>query len=307
MDRIDSIKIKKDSTFAMLLEAQRRGWTLNYLQQSDIYLIDNVPMCRCRGLQVRDDPNDWYQLDSPNDRPLASMPVILMRKDPPFNMEYIYTTYLLEMAAKDGVCVINNPASLRNFNEKLSITAFPQCCVPGIVSSDPVRIVKFLGEQGDVVVKPLDGMGGSSIFRLQKNDTNTNSILETITAHGMRTIMAQRFIPEYTQGDKRILLIDGIPVPYALARIPVAGEIRANLAAGGTAQGRELTERDSWICEQMTSFMQQNGILFAGIDVIGDYLTEINITSPTGIRELDSLFSINISSTLFDRIEENIA
>jgi glutathione synthase len=291
----------------MLLEAQRRGWPITYLQQRDLFLRDGRVSGRGRGLQLRDDPDDWFSTGEPFELELGTLDVILMRKDPPFDMEYIYTTYLLDRAAADGALVVNRPDSLRDANEKLFTAWFPQCCPPTLVSRDMARLKAFLAEQGDVVVKPLDGMGGEGIFRLRLGDPNTNAILETGTVHGRKTLMAQRFLPEYADGDKRILLIDGEPIPYALARIPAEGESRANLAAGGAGVGVELSERDRWICSEVGPALRERGLVFVGLDVIGDYLTEINVTSPTCIRELDAIYDLNISATLFDAIEARLA
>jgi glutathione synthase len=307
MDPIESINIKKDSTFAMLLEAQTRQWALYYLEQPDLYAQDGRAYGRMRGLIVRDDPADWYKLTSGEDRPLACVDAILMRKDPPFDMEYIYSTYLLERATAEGVLVINQPDSLRDANEKFYTAWFPQCCAPTLVTRRRERLKRFLEAQQDIVVKPLDGMGGESVFRIRLGDPNTNVILETLTRRDRRTAIAQRFIPDYAKGDKRILLIDGMPVPYALARIPAPGETRANLATGGTGKGVDLNERDRWICAEVGPVLREKGLLFVGLDVIGDYLTEINVTSPTCIRELDSLYGLNISAQLMDVIEARVA
>ncbi len=306
MDPIESITIYKDSSFAMLLEAQARGWSLYYIEQSDLYLEDGEVFASLRKLTVRDDSSGWFTLQAREERPVADLDVILMRKDPPLNMEFIYTTYLLERAAEAGCLVVNRPGSLRDANEKLFTAWFPQCCPPTLVSRDIGRLKGFLERQGDIVLKPLDAMGGAMIFRLTLGDPNTGVILETMTDLQQRTVMAQRFLPEYVQGDKRILMIDGEPVPYALARIPAKGEARANLAAGGTGVGVELTERDRWICEQVGPELSRRGLLFVGLDVIGDYLTEINVTSPTCIRELDRIYDINISARLMDVIERRI-
>lgn len=307
MDPIASINIKKDTTFAMLLEAQARGWTVFYLEQTDIYLRDGNACARIRKLTVRDNPANWYTLAEAGDRTLNDVDVILMRKDPPFNMEYIYTTYMLERAAAEGVLVVNRPDSLRDANEKLFTAWFPQCCAPTLVSRERARLKVFLETQGDIVVKPLDGMGGESVFRVRRGDPNTNVILETLTQRDRRATIAQRFIPEYTEGDKRILLIDGEPIPYALARIPAAGEARANLAAGGVGKGVSLTKRDRWICGEVGPVLREKGLLFVGLDVIGEYLTEINVTSPTCVRELDALYGLNISAQLMDTVAARIA
>ncbi len=302
MDPISAIKVRKDSTFAMLLEAQQRGWKLLYLEQSDLYVDDGRAWAFTRELRVADDVQNWYSLEPGTERKLTDINVILMRKDPPFDLEYIYTTYILELAARAGTIVVNDPKALRDVNEKLSTAWFPNCCPPTLVSRNKTRLKSFLARHGEIVVKPLNAMGGESVFRIRNDDPNTNVILETITQHETRMTMAQRFIPEYQQGDKRILIIDGKPFPFALARIPAAGESRANIAAGGIGKGVELSERDYWICRQIGPELRKKGILFAGLDVIGDYLTEINVTSPTCIRELQALYNTNISAQIMDAI-----
>ena len=302
MDPIEHIKTYKDSSFAMLLAAQQRGWPLFYMLPRDIYADADAARADCQRLTVEDNPEHWFELGARETIDLASLDVILMRKDPPFDMEYINTTYLLDLAERAGCLVVNRPNSLRDANEKMFISRFPQCCTPMLVSRNPGRLRSFIEQHQDVILKPLDGMGGMSIFRVSPGDPNLSVILETISQHGTKTIMAQCFIPEISAGDKRILLVDGEAVPYALARIPAQGETRGNLAAGGRAVGRELSERDHWICRQISPVLKQMGILFAGIDVIGDYLTEINITSPTCIRELDRLYDLDIASQLMDAI-----
>jgi glutathione synthase len=306
MDPIGSIKIKKDTTFAMLLEAQARGWPLYYLEQGDLYLSDGVTHALPRPLSVRDDPAGWYTLGEPEPMPLHALDVVLMRKDPPFDMEYIYTTYLLERAEAAGLLVVNRPQGLRDANEKLYTAWFPECCPPTLVTRRAGQIRGFLAEQGDIILKPLSGMGGASVFRLRSDDPNIGVVIETLTDHGGRFAMAQRFIPEISAGDKRILLVDGEPVPYALARIPAPGETRGNLAAGGTGVGVPLTERDRRICEQVGPALRERGLMFVGIDVIGDWLTEVNVTSPTCVRELDAQFGINIAGQLMDHIAERL-
>jgi glutathione synthase len=303
MDPIESIHTYKDSTFAMLLEAQHRSWSIYYLRPNSLYVLDGRPFAQAASLSVQDQSQDWYQLGEYSDIELSEFNVILMRKDPPFNMEYIYTTYILELAQKAGSCVVNNPISLRNMNEKFSIVNFPSCCTPTLVTRDRQRINHFITQHNDVVVKPMDAMGGESIFKITPNDSNKNSIIDQITHKGATTIMAQRFIPEISQGDKRILMINGEPIDYALARVPASGEFRGNLAAGGSGHGVPLSDKDRQICTEIKTTLVNNGILFAGIDVIGSYLTEINITSPTCIRELDAQYNLNISGTLFDHIE----
>jgi glutathione synthase len=306
MDPIGSIRVYKDSSFAMLLAAQARGWQLWYMEQQDLYLRDGAVFARMRELRVRDQASDWFELGEAVDCPLDTLQVVLMRKDPPVDMEYLYTTYLLELAERAGVLVVNRPQALRDSNEKLFTAHFPDCCVPTLVSRDPRRLRAFLDEQGDIILKPLDAMGGASIFRARSGDPNISVILETLTGHGSRTAMAQRFIPEIRDGDKRILLVDGKPVPYALARIPAEGETRGNLAAGGRGEGVELSERDRWICERVSPEVRARGLLFVGLDVIGDYLTEINVTSPTCIRELDELYGLDIAGQLMDAIAARV-
>jgi len=306
MDPIAQIKIRKDSTFAMLLEAQHRGCPLWYMEQGDLTLRDGRCVAHMRALEVRDDPNDWFSLGESIIRPLDALDTVLMRKDPPFDMEYVHTTYLLEHAAARGSLVINRPGSLRDANEKLFTAWFPDLCPPTLVSRRHAEFVDFIDDQQDVIMKPLDGMGGASIFRVRSGDPNSNVIIETLTAHQTRYTMAQRFIPEIRTGDKRILVIDGNPIPYALARIPSAGENRGNLAVGGSGVGVALSARDREIVVTVASRLREEGILFAGLDVIGDFLTEINVTSPTCIRELDQLYDLNISAQLLDCIERKI-
>lgn len=308
MDSIASINTKKDSSFAMLLEAQQRGYEIHYMEMTDLFIENNQAMAYTQGLHLEDNTDDWYQFidQSKTTRPLSDLDVILMRKDPPFDMEYIYATYMLELAEQAGTLVVNKPASLRDANEKLFTHQFPDCTVPTLVSRNKHQFKQFLVHNKDIIVKPLGGMGGHSIFRIRENDPNFNVILETMTSHGEHYIMAQRFIPEITQGDKRILLINGTPVDYALARIPPEGETRGNLAAGGSGVGVPLSERDYWLCEQVAAKLKEMGLLFVGMDVIGDYITEINVTSPTCIRELDSLYNLNISALLMDTIEMGV-
>jgi len=306
MDPIGAINFHKDSTLAMLLAAAKRGWQLYYMEQGDLFLQDSRCHARLAQLQVRADENDWFSLSEARSTPLDELDVILMRKDPPVNMEFIYTTFLLERAEAHGTLVVNRPAAIRNANEKLYTAWFPQCCSPTRVSRDIALLKEFLAEHGDIIVKPLDGMGGTSVFRVQQQDPNLNVILETITANGTISAMAQRFIPEITAGDKRILMINGEPFPHALARIPAAGETRGNLAAGGRGEGIDLSEHDRWICAQVGPALRDQGLLFVGLDVIGDYLTEINVTSPTCIRELDKFYSADIAGQLMDAIDARL-
>ena len=304
MDPIGTINFKKDSTLAMLLEAQSRGWQLYYMEQADLYMAHDISRARMKPLRVFNDEKCWYQFEAEEDAPLSMLDAILMRKDPPFDMNYIYSTYLLENAEKEGTLVINKAQSLRDANEKLFTSHFPQCMPPTLVSAKASVIRDFYQKHQDIILKPLDGMGGASVFRIKPGDANLSVIIESLTEHEKKPIMAQRFIPEITQGDKRILLVNGEPVPYALARIPAKGETRGNLAAGGEGVGVELTERDYWICEQVAPTLKKKGLVFVGIDVIGDYLTEINVTSPTCIREIDSAYDLDIGGQLMDCISD---
>ncbi len=306
MDPIQSINYKKDTSLAMLMAAQEKGWQLNYMEQSDLYLQDGVAFALMRPLQVAWDDKQWFSLGERSDEPLANLDVILMRKDPPFDNEYIYATYLLEQAEANGTLVVNKPQSLRDCNEKLFATQFPQCCPPVAVSNNASVLRRFHSKHKDVIFKPLDGMGGASIFRLRHDDPNLSVIIETLTNHGRTPIMAQRFIPEIVDGDKRILLIDGEPVPYALARVPAQGETRGNLAAGGSGVAQPLSARDLWICQQVKDSVKAKGLLFVGLDVIGDYLTEINVTSPTCVRELNNAYNLDIAGDLMRCIESKL-
>ena len=307
MDPIQSIQPKKDSTLAMLLAAQRRGWTLTYFRQQDLAVRDGAALGRGRRITVRDDNASWFELGEEWQGNLETLDVVLMRKDPPFDMEYIYTTYILELAENRGLLVVNKPSSLRDINEKAYTAWFPQCAPAGLISRSPPDLKAFLEEHGKVVLKPLDGMGGKSIFVVERTDPNTNVILETLTEYGARFALAQRYIPEISDGDKRILLIEGEPVPFALARIPAPGEFRGNLVVGARGVGRELTPRDRWLCGEVGPVLKRMGVTFAGLDVIGDYLTEINVTSPTGIRELDRAFDIDIAGLLMEAIEARLS
>jgi len=306
MDPIGGINIRKDSTFAMLLEAQRRGHELWYMEPGDLFVADGRAEAVMRPVTVRDDPADWFELGAVHTQPLEVLDMVLMRRDPPFDMDYVYLTYALELAEATDVLVINRPQSLRDANEKFYIARFPQCCVPFVITRQATRILEFVEAHGRSVVKPLGGMGGESIFQLNPGDANQKVILEAVTGHDRRLVMAQCYIPEIDQGDKRILLVDGEPVPYALARIPGAGDFRGNLAKGGTGKGVPLSERDRWICAQVAPVLRDKGILFAGLDVIGDWLTEINVTSPTCIRELDAEYGLNIAGQLFDAAEARL-
>jgi glutathione synthase len=307
MDPIGKINIKKDSSFAMLVEAKKRKHQLYYLEQSDLMLKDGCVHARVRKLDVFEDPTKWYQLEEPEIVPLDSMDSLLMRKDPPFDMEFVYTTYLLELAQNQGLLVVNDARSLRDHNEKLFTALFPQCCTEMLVTRSESELRQFISLHKDVILKPLDGMGGSSIFRVKDNDPNIGVIIETLTKMGQETTMAQKFIPDISNGDKRVLMVDGEPIPYCLARIPAKGETRGNLAAGGRGEARPLTERDLWIAKQIGPTLKEKGLIFVGLDIIGDYVTEINVTSPTCIKEIDAAYGTNIAATLFDAIERKLA
>ena len=307
MDPIGSIHVKKDSTYAMLLEAQQRGWEISYMEQADLYVREGRAMASMRRLKLLDGQAPWFEFVSSDHQPLDGLHAILMRKDPPFNLEYIYTTYILELAEARGTLVVNKPQSLRDCNEKMFTLWFPQCAPPTLVTHNASQLRAFLQEHHDIILKPLDQMGGASIYRVRDADPNTSVIIETLTQRGQTLAMAQRYVPQISAGDKRILLVDGQPVPYALARIPPPGETRGNLAAGGHGEGRPLSERDRWICAEVGPVLRAKGILFAGLDVIGDYLTEINVTSPTCIRELDGLYQMNISAQLLDAIAARVS
>jgi len=307
MDPISDINIKKDSSFAMLLEAQRRGYEIHYMEMADLYLLQGQARARTRVLSVEPNPERWYHFGSEQDLALSELNVILMRKDPPFDTEYIYATYMLERAEDAGTLIVNKPQSLRDANEKLYTSWFSQFTPKTLVSRDPKRLKAFYQQEQDVILKPLDGMGGASIFRLKPEDPNVSVILETLTAHSSQYAMAQRYIPEIVDGDKRILVVDGEPVPYCLARIPASGETRGNLAAGGRGEARPLSDSDWAIAKAIGPTLKAKGLIFVGLDVIGDKLTEINVTSPTCIREIEAAFPISITGMLFDAIERRLA
>ena len=307
MDPIADINVKKDTTLAMLLAAQHRGWELYYMEQSDLSLDQGLARATVRRLSVEDNPESWFEVGSPQDIALSDLDVVLMRKDPPFDMDFIYSTYILEAAQREGTLVVNDPRSLRDCNEKLFATQFPQCCPPLIVAASAARLKAFHAEHGDVIFKPLDGMGGASIFRVKAGDPNLSVIIETLTDHGRQQIMAQKFLPEIVDGDKRILMVDGVPAEFGLARIPMSGETRGNLAAGGSGVAMPLTDRERWICSQVAPVLREKGLLFVGLDVIGDYLTEINVTSPTCVRELDRAHQLDIAGDLMEAISSTLA
>lgn len=304
MDPIDNINYKKDSSLAMLWAAQDKGWDIWYMEQQHLFIDNGVAMAQMAPLMVARNPDKWFERSAYQRLELSSLDIILMRKDPPFDNEFMYSTHILEMAERNNTLVVNPPQRLRDCNEKLFATQFPQCCPEVLVSRDSTQLKAFHAKHKDVIFKPLDGMGGTSIFRVQEDGVNLGVILETVTKYNTEMIMAQRFIPEIADGDKRILMIDGEPVAYALARIPTNGETRGNLAVGGRAEGRELSERDRWICAQIGPALREQGLIFVGLDVIGDYLTEINVTSPTCIRELNDQFGLDIGADLINAIEK---
>jgi glutathione synthase len=307
MDPIAKIKFAKDSTLAMLLAAAARGWELTYFEQQDMWLRDGVAMGRGRPLRVFADPARWFELGEPAVQPLGDFDCILMRKDPPFDAEYIYTSYILERAETAGAFVANRPQGLRDMNEKVYTAWFPDCCAPTLIARTSREITAFAAEHGKIVVKPLDGMGGKSIFVTEKGDKNLPVIIETLTDNGQRFAIAQRYLPDIvTGGDSRILLVDGEPVSHALARIPASNDNRGNLAAGAKGVGRELNERDRWLCSRIGPALAARGMLFVGLDVIGGFVTEINVTSPTGIRELDQQFGLNIGAMVMDAITRRV-
>ena len=303
MDPIAAINPAKDSTLAMMLAAQARGVELHYLEQRDLWVRDGVAMARLRPVTLRDDLRDWFTLGEPVVGPLSAMDAVLMRKDPPFDTEYIYTTYLLERAEAAGTLVVNRPQGLRDMNEKVYTAWFPECCAPTLITRDMRDMAAFMTEHGRVVCKPLFGMGGRSIFVLDAGDKNANVVFETLTDYGQRYAIVQRYIPDIvTTGDTRILLIDGEPVEHALARIPSSGDNRGNLAAGAQGIGRPLNDRDRWLCSQIGPVRAKRGMMFVGLDVIGGFVTEINVTSPTGIRELEKQFHVDIAGRFIDAV-----
>ncbi|MDB4038395.1 glutathione synthase [Candidatus Thioglobus sp.] len=307
MDDISSIKPIKDSSFAMMLEAQKRGWDIYTFDSSDMFYGDGKVIANARKTFVKDSEHEWYKCEATEELQLTNIDVVFMRKDPPFDMDYIYATYLLEQAEDSGVLVVNKPSSLRDANEKLFALNFPNCIPETLVSSNIEKLSEFISKIKTAVVKPLDGMGGTDIFKLTKGDKNIEEVLLKITNRGSRYIMAQEFLPEIKDGDKRILLINGRPVDYALARIPAEGNFKGNLAAGAKGVGQPLSERDRYLCSQIAPMLIEKELMFVGLDVIGDYITEINVTSPTCIRELDSQFNLNISSILLDEVEVKLA
>jgi len=308
MDPIEQVKFAKDTTLAMLLAAQGRGWALSYLEPGDLRLRDGVAEGRVRPLSVKADPQGWHSLGPAAVAPLGGFDIILMRKDPPFDTEFVYMTYILERAEDAGALVVNRPRGLRDMNEKVYTAWFPQCCAPTLVTRDMHEMAAFARSHGKIVAKPLHSMGGHSIFVLEPGDKNSRVVFETLTDEGNRFAMVQKYLPDIVVGgDSRVLLIDGEAVPYALARIPDAADNRGNLAAGATGVGRPLNERDRWLCQQIGPALSEAGMLFAGLDVIGGYVTEINVTSPTGVRELDRLFNLDIGGLLMSAIERRLS
>ena len=302
MDPIGDLNYKKDSTLALLWAASERNLELFYMEPADLSLDQGAPMGNMAPLEVFKDAKMWHSLGESQTLPLTELDAILMRRDPPFDMEYIYSTYILEAAEREGVLVVNRCQSLRDCNEKVFATQFPQCCPPVVVSADGDRLRAFHAEHGDVIFKPLDGMGGAGIFRVGPDDPNLNVVLETLTRFGRTPIMGQRFIPDIRDGDKRVIVVDGEAIPWCLARVPPPGETRGNLAVGGKGEARALTERDQWIVSQVAPSLREKGLLLVGLDIIGAYLTEINLTSPTGIREIDTACDTDIGGRLIDCI-----
>ena len=304
MDPIETINFKKDSTLAMMIEAQRKGHEIIYITPDSLFINSGISYASSNKMKVRNDPSDWFSKEEETLIKLSELDSILMRQDPPFNSGYIYNTYVLEMAARQGVNIFNNPRSLRDCNEKVYATEFPQCCTKHLVTSRKDFLTDFVLENKDTVIKPLDGMGGASIFRVKANDPNLNVILETITDHFTEKVMIQEFIPEITEGDKRILIVDGKPMSASIARVPAEGELRGNLAAGASAVAKSLSDRDLWICEEVGPSLVEKGLLLVGLDIIGDYLTEINVTSPTCFKEYKDLCDIDVAEIFIKSVEE---
>ena len=304
MDPIETINFKKDSTLAMMIEAQNKNHELFYMTPDSLYINSGISYAASSKVEVKNDPSGWFELEEEKLIKLSQLDAILMRQDPPFNSNYIYNTYVLEMASREGVSIFNNPRSLRDCNEKVFATEFPQCCTKHLVTSHKKLLTDFVEEHNDTVIKPLDGMGGASIFRLKKNDPNLNVILETITLHFTQKVMIQEYIPEIAEGDKRVLIINGEPMSAAIARIPAQGELRGNLAAGASAVAKSLSDRDMWICKEVGPSLVEKGLLLVGLDIIGDYLTEINVTSPTCFKEYKELCDIDVAKTFIEAVEE---
>ncbi len=303
LDPLDEIKTYKDTTYAIMREAAKRGHSIHALMQGDMFLRDGSVSGYARELTLKDDAHDWYDASEPKAAPLQDFDAVLMRKDPPFDMEYVYSTYLLELAEQQGARVVNSPRAVRDYNEKLAIAKFPEFISPTLVARNADEVRDFIREHGDCILKPLDGMGGTGIFRVSPKESNLNAIIETLMQEGARTIMAQRLIPEITKGDKRVLVIDGKVVPYVLARIPKAGETRGNLARGGTGVAQPISKRDREIAEALGPKLKADGLLLVGLDIIGDYLTEVNVTSPTCMREIEDQTGFNSAALMVDALE----
>ncbi|MCS5710845.1 glutathione synthase [Candidatus Berkiella aquae] len=308
MDPINSIKTKKDTTFALMLEAQKRHWEIYYLEASQLFLADNQVNAIASKIRVKDSPVDFVEfLDEPRTTLLSEFDIVLMRKDPPFDVAYLYATYLLELAEREGCLILNRPRSIRDANEKLFTTWFSQCCPETLVTSQIHLVKQFIEKHHKIIIKPLHSMGGQGVLMANEGDLNLHAMVELLTHRGKYPIMAQRYISQISQsGDKRILLIDGEPYPYALARIPSKEDFRGNLASGAQGIKHELTARDRWLCEQVGPTLKEKGLFFVGLDVIGDFITEINVTSPTGVREVENLFNINIACVILDKLEKKI-
>ena len=307
MDPISSINIKKDSTFEMLWQAQNLGWELHYFEMDSLFIQNGIASGESRLLNVQQNSEHWFDLKDVAQIDLGTLDAILMRKDPPFDMEYVYSTYILELAEEQGALVVNSPQALRDCNEKAYCAWFPELCPDTLISRSETQFREFLNIHEDIILKPLDGMGGTSIFRVQENSANIGVIIETLTSYGSQYAMAQRFIPEIDKGDKRILMVDGIAVPYSLARIPAKGETRGNLAAGGQGVAQPLSARDQEIAKIVGPKLKEKNIMFAGLDVIGDFLTEINVTSPTCIKEINAAYDTNIALDLMQAIQSRVA
>lgn len=307
MDPIKSINIKKDSTFEMIWQAQELGWQVDYFEMDSLSIDNGIALGEARTLKVHQNSEHWFDLEEPRNIELGSLDAILMRKDPPFDMEFVYSTYILELAEKQGALVVNSPSALRDCNEKAYCAWFPKVCPETLITRRAEQFKEFLTTHGDIIVKPLDGMGGTSIFRIQEGSANISVIIETLTNYGNEYAMAQRYLPEIVDGDKRILMVDGEPVPYVLARIPAKGETRGNLAAGGRGVAQPLSDSDRAIAETVGPELRKRNILFAGLDVIGDRLTEINVTSPTCIKEINAQYDTNIALDLMRAIENKLA
>lgn len=309
MDPIESLQTKKDTTFALMLEAQKRGIEIYYLNVRQLYLAENQVSGMAFRLRIKDDPKNHFEYidEKPEDMPLNKFDAVLMRKDPPFDIAYLYATYLLELAEKSGCLILNRPSSIRDANEKLFTMWFSDCCPPTIVTSQKSLIKNFLAKHHKIVIKPLHSMGGQGVMVLNHDELNVNAAIELLTHQSKYPIMAQRYLaPILESGDKRILMIDGKPYPKAIARMPAGDDFRGNLASGAKGKAYELNSRDEWLCQQVGPTLKAKGLFFVGLDVIGDYITEINVTSPTGVREIDALFGVNVAAVILDNLMQHI-